>query len=135
MGSRSPNALPVPVGIAPWLCVADATGAVAFYAEAFGAVAVERLEAEPGVVMVAQLAVGGALFWVQHDAGASPRAAGGVPPVRMILTVPDPDAAFARAVAAGACVVFPVAEDHGWRIGRVVDPSGHHWEIGTPLLA
>ena len=43
--------------------------------------------------------------------------------VRMILTVADPDAAFARAVAAGATVVTPVTEDYGWRVGRVVDPS------------
>ena len=51
--------------------------------------------------------------------------------VRMILTVADPDAAFARAVAAGATVVTPITEDYGWRVGRVVDPYGHHWEIGT----
>ena len=51
----------------------------------------------------------------------------------MILTVPDPDAAFDRAVAAGAQEVFPVGEGHGWRLGRLVDPFGHHWEIGRPL--
>ncbi len=52
---------------------------------------------------------------------------------RMILTVPDPDAVFAQALAAGAREVFPVAEEHGWRIGRVADPYGHHWEIGKPV--
>ena len=39
----------------------------------------------------------------------------------------------ARAIKAGAKEVFPVGDEHGWRIGRVVDPFGHHWEIGRPL--
>jgi len=51
----------------------------------------------------------------------------------MILSVPNPDAMFSKAVAAGARTVFPVEEAHGWRLGRVVDPFGHHWEIGRPL--
>jgi PhnB protein len=53
----------------------------------------------------------------------------------MILTVTDPDAVFARALAAGALSVIAVEEAHGWRLGRVVDPFGHHWEIGRPLVA
>jgi PhnB protein len=52
----------------------------------------------------------------------------------MLLTVADPDAAVRRAVAAGATEVMPVAEAHGWRLGRIVDPFGHHWEIGKPLV-
>ena len=51
----------------------------------------------------------------------------------MIWTVADPDTAFARAIAAGASVVFPVGEGYGWRVGRLVDPFGHHWEIGHEL--
>jgi PhnB protein len=51
----------------------------------------------------------------------------------MVLTVEDPDAMFAQAVAAGAQVVWPVSEQYGWRLGRIVDPYGHHWEIGKPL--
>jgi PhnB protein len=47
--------------------------------------------------------------------------------------VPDPDAMFARALVAGAKQVFEVSEGHGWRVGRLVDPFGHHWEIGRPL--
>ncbi len=53
--------------------------------------------------------------------------------VRMILTVEDPDSVFERALAAGATAVAPIYEEHGWRIGRVADPFGHHWEIGKPL--
>jgi PhnB protein len=51
----------------------------------------------------------------------------------MILTVPDPDAVFAQAIAAGTRAIVPVEENYGWRLGRVVDPFGHHWEIGHPL--
>jgi PhnB protein len=53
--------------------------------------------------------------------------------VRMVMIVADPDAAFNRAVAAGAIVVRPVENRYGWRLGRLVDPYGHHWEIGKPL--
>jgi PhnB protein len=53
----------------------------------------------------------------------------------MILTVGDPDTVFARALAAGASQVFPVGDSHGWRLGRLVDPFGLHWEIGHALLA
>jgi PhnB protein len=51
----------------------------------------------------------------------------------MVMIVDDPDAAFAKAVAGGATVVWPVGNQHGWRVGRVVDPFGHHWEFGKPL--
>jgi PhnB protein len=49
--------------------------------------------------------------------------------------VPDPDAMFAKALGAGARAVVAVAEAYGWRLGRVVDPFGHHWEIGRPLAS
>ncbi len=90
--------------IAPWLLVHDGTEALAFYSAAFGAVAVEHHEDDAGVVQVAQLWIGGADFWIQTEPGATPdRIEGGA--VRMILAVDDPDAVFARAVAAGAVVV------------------------------
>jgi PhnB protein len=53
--------------------------------------------------------------------------------VRLTLVVEDPDAAVARAIAAGATELAPVVEEHGWRLGRIADPFGHHWEIGKPL--
>jgi PhnB protein len=118
--------------IAPWLSVADGPAAVGFYRAAFGAVELERLEAE-GRVVVARLEVGGADFWVQEDPEGDPRALGGRSPVRMILAVADPDAVLASAVAAGAREIVPVNEAHGWRIGRIADPAGHHWEIGRRL--
>ena len=119
--------------IAPWLSVKNATEALAHYRAAFGAVELERLEDEAGDVVVAQLSIEGADFWIQTDPASSPAALNGRS-VRMILTVEDPDAVFARAVAAGATEVEPIYEDHGWRIGRVADPSGHHWEIGRRLV-
>jgi PhnB protein len=117
--------------IAPWLAVSDAQEAVDFYRSAFGAVEVERLE-DHGRVVVAQLSVMGAAFWVQEDADASPIAPG-VGSVRMILSMEDPDLVFDRAVAAGATVVAQVHEEHGWRSGRITDPFGHDWEVSRRL--
>ncbi|MBA2284953.1 MAG: VOC family protein [Ktedonobacteraceae bacterium] len=134
MSSEPARSQPVTARIAPWLSVADATQAVDYYKTAFGAVEVERLEGEPGRIEVAQLSIGGATFWVQQDGDTSPETLGGRLPVRMILTVDDPDALFAQAIAAGATEVAPISEGHGWRVGRIADPSGHHWEIGKPLI-
>jgi len=119
--------------ISLWLSVADATQAVDYYKSAFGAVELERLEDERGTIVVAQLSIGDATFWVQQDQDSSPNALGGKSPVRMILIVDDPDSVLRQAVASGATEVAPVYEGHGWRIGRVIDPSGHHWEIGKQL--
>jgi PhnB protein len=124
--------------LAPWLAVKDCARAVEFYKDAFGATELYRLAAPDGGPIVVQLSVGddGAAFWVGEE--SSPAGAGGPEPlgggsVRMILTVADPHAAFARALAAGASEVFPVGESHGWRLGRLVDPFGLHWEIGHQL--
>jgi PhnB protein len=117
--------------IAPWLSVADATAAVAFYKTAFDAVELYLLE-EGGIVGVAQLSIGGADLWLSDDPDSAPAGrAGGA--VRMIVTVDDPDSLFDQVVAAGAEVVADMHEDYGWRIGRVVDPFGHHWEIGKQI--
>jgi PhnB protein len=123
--------------IAPWLSVRNGTRAVDFYKAAFGATEVYRLDIPDGGV-VAKLSVDGAEFWLSgesadDDSSSSESRGGGS--VRMILTVADPDAVFLQARANGAEEVFPVGEDHGWRLGRIVDPFGHHWEIGRPLAA
>jgi PhnB protein len=121
--------------LAAWLSVRDSQRAVNFYKEAFGAVEVYRLDGPEGGV-VARLAVAGGEFWVSDEApehgNHSPASLGGAT-ARMILTVPDPDTLFAQAVSAGAVEVHPVTEEYGWRVGRLVDPFGHHWEIGRPL--
>jgi PhnB protein len=135
MSSEPTRSQLVTASIAPWLSVADATQAVDYYKMAFGAVEVERLEEEPGSVEVAQLSIGGATFWVQQDADSSPKTLGAKLPVRMILTVDDPDSVFAQAITAGATEVAPITEGYGWRVGRIADPFGHHWEIGKPLMS
>lgn len=116
--------------IAPWLSVRDAAAAVAFYKAAFGAVERYRLEDGDGTVMVAQLAIGGADLWLQHEPGARSASDDAI---RLIMSVDDPDAVFQQAVAAGATSVAEVHEEHGWRSGRVIDPFGHDWELARPL--
>jgi PhnB protein len=121
--------------IAPMLSVRKGASAVEFYKQAFGAVELFRIDSDTGDV-VAQLSVEGAEFWVADESPAhlnfSPETLGGGS-VRMVMVVPDPDRAFARAVEAGGKVVVPVDDRYGWRLGRLVDPFGHHWEIGKPL--
>jgi PhnB protein len=126
-----PRSTPVRTNIAPWLSVNDGDRAVDFYKAAFGAVEQYRLQDDAGKVMVAQLAVDEADFWVQGDPDASP--GGGDGSIRMILTVEEPEAVFRQALAAGATEIAPVSEGHGWRIGRLADPFGHQWEVGKPL--
>jgi PhnB protein len=125
---------PVPTTIAPWLSVRNGASAVDFYKSAFGATEVFRME--EGGSVVARLSIEGSEFWIGDESpehfNFSPQTIGGSS-VRIILTVADPDAVFARTVAAGASQVYPVGEEYGWRLGRVVDPFGHHWEIGRPL--
>jgi PhnB protein len=114
------------------LAVRQWTRAVEFYKTAFGAVELHRV---PGGG-VAQLSVRGAEFWVAEESkehlNFSPESLGGCS-VRMLLVVEDPAAVCEKAVAAGAILVYPVAGAHGWRIGRIIDPSGHHWEVAKPL--
>ena len=122
-------------GIAPMLSVRNGARAVEFYKAAFGAGELFRID-DPSGAIVARLSVGPADFWVADESpehqNFSPESLNGGS-VRMVMTVADPDAVFDRAVAAGAKVVHPVANEYGWRLGRIVDPFGHHWEIGKPL--
>jgi PhnB protein len=135
MSTNTGTKVSIACSIAPMLSVRNGARAVEFYKAAFGAVEVFRME-DPGGAVVSRLSVEGAEFWVADESpehsNFSPETLGGGT-VRMILTVPDPDAMFAKAIAAGAREVWPVAEEYGWRLGRVVDSFGHHWEIGHPL--
>ncbi len=123
----------VKTDIAPNLIVSDGPEAVEFYKAAFGAVVLHQVS-DGGV---AQLSVDGAEFWIA--AGESdelkrftPLSLGGRS-VSMILTVEDPDAVWNQAVAAGASEDMAPYSSHGWRIGSVIDPFGHRWEIARPL--
>jgi PhnB protein len=91
--------------ILPELAVRRGRSAIEFYKAAFGAAEDYRVGGtDEHEPVVAQLSVGNARF-----------------------------AAVERAVGAGATLLAPVAEEHGWRMGRIADPFGHHWEVGTPL--
>ena len=122
--------------LSPMLSVRNGAKAVEFYKAAFGARELFRIEDQGGAV-VARLSVGESEFWVADESpehkNFSPQSLGGGT-VRMVMVVADPDAAFERAVKAGATEVRPVEDkEYGWRVGRIADPFGHHWEIGKPL--
>ncbi len=121
--------------VIPLLSVRNGTRAIEFYKAALGARELFRVENESGEV-VARMSAGDAEFWLADESpqhfNFSPESLGGGS-VRLLLVVEDPDVAFDQAVAAGATVVWPVGNRHGWRVGRVVDPFGHHWEICKPL--
>jgi PhnB protein len=120
--------------IEPELWIDRAAAAVAFYRTAFGATVQHQVG--EGDDIVAQLAIGDAAFWVSSGGADgprfSPRAIGGATG-RILLVVDDPDAMFGQAVTAGASPAAAMADEHGWRLGRIVDPFGHEWEIGRPL--
>lgn len=121
-------------GIQPQLWVERAAAAVVFYEAAFGAKILHRVG--KGDDIVVQLAIGDVAFWVSPGGPDGPRfsplAIGGTTG-RILLVVDEPDVLFTRAVEAGATAVSDMADEHGWRLGRIFDPYGHEWEIGRPL--
>ncbi|GAA5028303.1 VOC family protein [Actinopolymorpha pittospori] len=131
MRSEAPTPEPSTTTITPWLSVHHGRTAVDYYRAAFGADLVYSLEDDDAGIVVAQLAVAGAGFWIEEDRDAGPGSVGSAS--RMVLTVEDPDSLFDRAVAAGATEIAAVSVDHGWRTGRLADPFGHHWDIGKPV--
>jgi PhnB protein len=137
MADKSPSPDKSRAKLAPMLSVRNGARAVEFYKAAFGAQELFKIVAPDGAV-VAQLSVGASDFWVSDESpenlNFSPQTLGGGT-VRMVMVVDDPDAVFAQAIAAGATTLWPVEDQpYGWRVGRAVDPFGHHWEIGKPLL-
>ncbi len=122
--------------IQPELWVETPGEAVAFYEAAFGATVLHWVG--EGDDIVAQLGIGDAAFWGAATSATmkrhSPRAIDGATS-RTLLVVEDPDSVVQQAVAAGATESSPVNNEHGWRLGRIIDPYGHEWEIGVPLGA
>lgn len=117
----------------PELWVDRAAAAVSFYQAAFGATVVHLVG--EGDDIVAQLAVGEAAFWVAAASPAlkrlSPLAIDGATG-RTLLVVDDPDAVVQEAIRTGATQISAVVDEHGWRVGRILDPFGHEWEVGRP---
>lgn len=134
MEETSPHSETFKTAVTATLSVRRGSAAIDFYKSAFGATELFRVGDDTSVV--ARLSVDGAEFWVADESpehkNFSPESLNGCS-VRMLLIVEDPDAVCARAVRAGAAEVVAVEEAHGWRLGRIVDPFGHHWEIGRPL--
>ena len=122
--------------IVPTLSVRNGVAAIDFYKEAFGALELMRIASPDGLV-VAEMSIEGARFFLADESpeygNFSPQTVGGVT-IRIGLFVSDPDAVAARAVAAGAKEMYPVADqDYGYRLGCVADPFGHVWEIARKL--
>lgn len=122
-------------GLTPYLCARDAARAIDFYKEAFGAIEVMRLAEPSGKIGHAELKIGNALLMLADeypDHGfRSPQSLGGSA-VNLHIYVADADAVARRAVAAGAKVVRPVADQfYGDRSGQLEDPFGHRWTIAT----
>jgi PhnB protein len=119
------------------IVVQGAERAAVFYAEAFGAQEVSRIPVPDGRLMSVQLRIGGGLLHLADEFAEmgvlAPPTLGGTPVV-LALEVDDADAAFARAVAAGAQVRQPLADMFwGDRHGQLDDPFGHRWNISQHL--
>ena len=127
------------VSLLPQLSVRGGLAALDFYRAAFGAEVVYQVGGTAGnPSVVAEMSIEGAGFWVADEspehANFSPESVGGAT-TKMLLIVDDPEAVIDRAVGAGASLVYPAGREHGWLLGRIQDPYGHHWEIGKPLIA
>ena len=121
--------------VIPYLMVNGADAAIAFYKKAFGATEVMRLTEPSGKIAHAQVKIGDAPVMLAEETkewgNRSPQTLGGTP-VIIDLCVDDVDAVVERAVAAGAKLVFPVADQfYGYRSGRISDPFGHVWIVST----
>jgi PhnB protein len=128
----------IPAGmhvLTPHIVCAGAADAIGFYQRAFGAEELMRLPGPDGRLMHAAIRIGDSTVMLVDEmpeyGALGPKALKGTP-VTLHLFVPDADAAVARAVAAGAQVVMPLADQFwGDRYGQVEDPFGHRWSIAT----
>ena len=136
------NVKPVPEGVsalATRLVFDDATAAIAFYQEAFGATVREEPHRAPdGKVVHSEVWIGDSVVFVTDEGedrnGVAPGSVGGLVTAVMALSVPDVGALWERAVAAGCEVVYPLADQfYGDRAGRLRDPFGHQWMLSTHI--
>ena len=129
---------PIPEGmrtVTPHLICAGAGEAIEFYKKAFGAVELSRMPGSDGKVMHASIRIGDSVIMLNDEmpqwGSFGPKSLKGTP-VTIHLYVEDADTFFAQAVKAGATATMPL-EDMFWgdRYGKVEDPFGHQWSIGT----
>lgn len=129
---------PIPDGyhaVTPYLIVDDAKRALDFYKQALDAVEVMRMPGPDGKIGHAEIRIGDSVVMLADEAPAmgarSPRTIGGSP-ITLMVYLEDVDAQVAKAVAAGATLTRPVANQfYGDRTGGIDDPFGHHWYLAT----
>ena len=135
-----PKVTPIPDGyhaITPYLIVHDGRQALAWYAQAFGAVELLRIPGPDGLIGHAELQVGTSKVMLADETpqtlAKSAKTYGGSP-IGLLLYVEDVDAVMARALAAGAKVMVPLQDKfYGDRMGTVEDPFGFHWSLATHI--
>jgi PhnB protein len=136
----SDNIKPIPDGyhtLTPYLVVRGAAAALEFYAKAFAATELMRLDAPGELIAHAEFKIGDSHFMLADEnpncSDISPQALGGTP-VKLHLYVTDTDAVFAAAIQAGATEIMPPTNQFwGDRMGAVTDPFGHKWLIATHI--
>jgi PhnB protein len=121
--------------VTPYLCIKGAASALEFYKKAFDATELMRLAQPDGRIGHSEIRVGDSVIMLSDEfpeiGARSPQAIGGSP-VTIHLYVEDVDTVFKQAVAAGAKVKRPVADQfYGDRMGGVEDPFGYTWWIAT----
>jgi len=121
--------------VVPYLCVKGAASAIEFYKQAFGATEVLRLAEPGGRIGHAEIRIGESRVMLSDEYPEhgilGPQSRGGATG-SLALEVPDVDAVVARAVAAGAKLLNPVADQfYGERSGKLEDPFGHLWSVST----
>jgi PhnB protein len=134
----STSTKPIPEGmhtVTPHLICAEAAKAIEFYKKAFDAVELSRMPGPDGKIMHASFRIGDSVIMLNEEnpnwGSLGPKSLKGSP-VTIHLYVNNVDSVFEKAVRAGAKVTMPV-DDMFWgdRYGKVEDPFGHHWSIGT----
>jgi len=123
--------------VTPHLVARDAAQAIEFYKRAFGAVETVCMPGPGGKILHAEIKIGDSHIFIADEfpewGSKSPLTIGGTAS-SVCLYVPDADAVFSQAVAAGAKVAMPLADQFwGDRYGKLTDPFGHAWEVATHL--
>ena len=129
---------PIPEGyrtVTPYLIIRDAARAIEFYVKAFGAKEVMRMPLPDGKLAHAEIQIGDSMIMMADEnpewGAKSPQALNGTP-VGVFLYVPDVDATYEQAVDAGATPTMPPSDMFwGDRYGKLKDPFGHEWSVGT----
>jgi len=123
--------------IIPYLCVHDASAALDWYRDHFGA-NVSNVVPWEGRVGHAELDIAGAVFYLSDEAPqlgvAGPIRDGAHTSVSIVIQVAAVDQFIERATSGGATVQRPIEEGHGSRSAWIIDPFGHRWNVGTPML-